>query len=223
MTKFRLSLLIGCVFAAGFNYQIHSFVKDAQGVKVAVTDYGIRGQRMVLAEVGFTAQDLVSKGIYPIKISITNKSSEIVTLSPESLGLAQLDYEYVFKKVGGLSVRHIAAIIGGVVFAGYGLIHLHKGLVKQSENKGVNLGVSAFSTALSLGLFGYAWSASKQLKEKLEKSLHAVVIKEMISVAPGATVDRFIFIDQETYNTINMINLTVKKGGKPLAFPMPLD
>ncbi len=223
MTKFRLSLLIGCVVIVGFNNQVHSFVRDAQGVKVAVTDYGIRGQRMVLAEVGFTAQDLVSKGIYPIKLSITNKSSEVVTFSPGSLGLAQLDHEYVFNKVGGLSVRHIAAIIGGVVFAGYGLVRLHKGLVKQPENKGINVGVSAFSTALSLGLFGYAWAASKQLKEKLEKSLHGVIVKEMISVEPGATVDWFIFIDQTTYNTINMINLTVTKGGKPLAFLMPLD
>lgn len=205
---------------------VYAYVKESQGITVFVSDYGIRGQRHVLPEAGINAQDLVNKGIYPIKISVTNKSNELVTLSAESVGLVQQDYNVILKKIGGLSTRHILAICTGTVLGILSLGSLREGVVHNAWNREDKFNGIVGSVIYGVGsaaCFVYAWYDSSKINEKLAKSLADLGLKGTVSIEPGASMDRFIFIDQTTYNQINMCNIILTKAGNPIAFQMPLD
>jgi len=83
MKNFRLLVLSGLALIIVVNTSLYSFVKEAHGIAVIASDYGIRGQRQVVPSIGLNAQSFVSKGVYPVKLSVINKSSQVVTISPE--------------------------------------------------------------------------------------------------------------------------------------------
>lgn len=220
------SIWIIVLLATVVNSPVCSFMRESHGITVIVSDYGIRGQRYVLPEAGVNAQDLVNKGIYPIKISITNKSNEVVTVSTDSIGLVQYDYDSIANKLGNLAVRHVLSILGGSVFAGLGIASLRSALVENYWNANYKFnGVlsAVIYGSISAACFGYAWYDSKKLNDKLTKSLSELGFKGSFVINPGLSLEKFIFIDQETYNKINTCNIILKKGGDPIAFQMPLD
>lgn len=226
MKNFKNLLVIAVILGSFIATPIYSFIKEAHGIMVIVSDYAIRGQRHVLPEAGINAQDLVNKGIYPIKISVTNKSNELVTISADSIGLIQENNDVIKTKLNKFSGRHIISIIAGIFVTNLALFNLKNALVTNNANPnkkfdGVVSGVLYGATGAAC--FAYTWYDSKQISEKLVKSLEEVSIKGSIHLQPGASIDKFVFISQDVYNQINTCNIILKKGVEAIAFQMPLD
>jgi hypothetical protein len=194
-------------------------------ITIIVNDYTFQSQDIILPTVSIDAGHLVQKKIHPIKITITNKSNHEITLTDRDIVL-QVDSQKFLKKINTFSLVQWVYIVGCIFSTGLSIQHISKACRGYSHNSNTSMN-HAFRSALWIGVSAILVTAISTISDnqakEIVKALAEIELRGMVTIEPGQSIEKFIFIDQETYNTFNSCTIPIKKNKQTIIFNLPLD